>query len=261
MENLTTKVTEEDLNNGLNDKFGVVYSRDGKRLLKCEKRGIVDYEVKKGTEIICDSAFDWDRTLETISLPDSVVSIGKNAFANCDSLQQVNLSKNLVTIGDGAFCWCSSLKEMILPNSVVEIGNFSFKLCESMKRLVISNSVKIIGYETFSDCYSLQEIVIPNSVKRLELHAFYSCEELQQITIPNSVTYIGTEALGWCDLQQIVFEGIVKHIEDDAFDNNPIKRIIIPIETTKHFQKILPPNLCKKIYGVERTSDYKNDLP
>ena len=39
MDDLTTKVTEEDLNHGLNDKFGVVYSRDGKRLLKCEKNG------------------------------------------------------------------------------------------------------------------------------------------------------------------------------------------------------------------------------
>ncbi len=246
MEELTTEVTEEDLNNGLNDKFGVVYSRDGKRLLKCEKKGIVNYEIKTGTEIICDSAFECDPTLETITLPDTVVSIGKNAFANCDSLQHVKLSQNLVTIGDCAFCWCSSLKEMVLPNSVVEIGDCTFKLCESMKQLVISNSVKTIGFETFSDCYSLQEIVIPNSVKRLELHAFYSCEDLQQITIPNSVTYIGTEALGHCDLQQIVFEGTVENIEDDAFDENHIKRIIIPNGTIKHFQKILPPNLCKK---------------
>ena len=57
MEHVTTSITNEDIFNGINDEYDILYSRDGKRLLKCQNNYISSYKVKDGAEIICDGAF------------------------------------------------------------------------------------------------------------------------------------------------------------------------------------------------------------
>lgn len=83
----TTTVTDEDLENATTDKYGEKYSPDGKRLLQGADIGT--YEIKAGTEVICDSAFRGCTSLEQINIPDSVTSIGNRAFRGCISLEQI----------------------------------------------------------------------------------------------------------------------------------------------------------------------------
>lgn len=73
---LSTDVTDKEVENGIQDEFGVVYSKDGMRLLKCKSANLIDYEIKNGTKVICDSAFQWYNSLQQVIIPDSVTSIG-----------------------------------------------------------------------------------------------------------------------------------------------------------------------------------------
>ena len=85
---LSTEVTEEDLANAVEDEFGVKYSKDGLRLLKSNKY-IRNYVVKAGTRVICDRAFLGCSGLTSVTIPNSVTSIGDRAFAECKYIENV----------------------------------------------------------------------------------------------------------------------------------------------------------------------------
>ena len=87
-----TTVTDEEIENGLMDDSGGIYSPDGKRLLQMSLFGInskSSYTVKDGTEVICDDAFMGCISLKSIVLPKSVTSIGYEAFFGCISLRRI----------------------------------------------------------------------------------------------------------------------------------------------------------------------------
>ena len=86
--NIDTFVSAKDLANAVEDEFGVKYSKYGLRLLKSNKN-ITNYVVKSGTRVICDSAFKGCRSLTSVTIPNSVTSIGVWAFSNCSSLQSI----------------------------------------------------------------------------------------------------------------------------------------------------------------------------
>ena len=89
-EELSTKVTQEDLENAIADEHGVRYSPDGKRLLE-GKQDLNEYQVRPGTKVICDGAFMNCSSLRAITLPDSVTHIGDSAFEMCKFLRAITL--------------------------------------------------------------------------------------------------------------------------------------------------------------------------
>ena len=79
-ENLSTKATQEDLANGIKDEYGVIYSKDDKRLLESTNIDLEAYKIKEGCKVICDNAFSEHETLWAIKVPNSVTEIGESAF-------------------------------------------------------------------------------------------------------------------------------------------------------------------------------------
>ena len=105
---LSTKVTKEDLENAVEDEFGVKYSKDWKRLLKAPRNMSGKYSIRKGVKVIGYVAFGGCKFLTNINIPNSVTTIGDRAFAFCDSLTSINIPNSVTTIGDSAFWDCSS---------------------------------------------------------------------------------------------------------------------------------------------------------
>ena len=235
---LSTEATEEDFKYAIEDKFGVKYSRDGKKLLRAsyslfwEK----EYVVREGTEVICDCAFFCCESLQSITIPNSVKSIGNRAFYECKSLQSITIPNSVTSIGKEAFSCCESLQSITIPNSVKSIGNYAFRNCESLQSVTIPNSVTKIGNEAFWGCDSLQSVTIPNSVTSIGNKAFNDCKSLQSITIPNSVKSIGDGAFRECDsLQSITIPNSVTSIGEGAFS------------TCVSLQSVTIPNSVKSI--------------
>ena len=102
----STEVTKEDLENAVEDEFGVKYSKDWKKLLDAPHGLKGEYSIRKGVKVIGNSAFWLCSSLTNINIPNSVTTIGESAFGGCESLTNINIPNSVTTIGDEAFCWC-----------------------------------------------------------------------------------------------------------------------------------------------------------
>ena len=194
----STEVTKEDLENAVKDKFGVLYSKDWKRLLRTPESLSGKYSIRKGVKVIGNVAFWGCKSLTNINIPNSVTTIGDSAFVGCESLTNINIPNSVPTIGEQAFLGCESLVNINIPNSVTTIGDSAFAFCDSLTSINIPNSVTTIGKFAFSDCDSLVNINIPNSVTTIGEYAFDGCKSLVNINIPNSITTIGEYAFDGC---------------------------------------------------------------
>ena len=130
IEIISTEVTEEDEKDAWTDEFGVKYSKDVKKLLRCTNDDLQNYTIRQGTRSICNGAFAGDLyhrpSLQSITIPDSVTSIGDSAFYGCSSLQSVTIPDSVTSIGGSAFERCSSLQSVTIPDSVTSIGGSAF---------------------------------------------------------------------------------------------------------------------------------------
>ena len=214
----STEVTKEDLENAVEDEFGVKYSKDWKRLLKAPESLSGKYSIRKGVKVIGNRAFNLCRSLTNINIPNSVTTIGEQAFWGCDSLTNINIPNSVTMIGDSAFWGCKSFTNINIPNSVTTIGDSAFAFCDSLTSINIPNSVTMIGDSAFWYCEFLTNINIPNSVTTIGEQAFGFCDSLVNINIPNSVTTIGKYAFASCkSLTNINIPNSVTTIEDRAF--------------------------------------------
>ena len=183
IEIINTEVTEEDKKDAWTDKFGVKYSKDGKKLIECTDDNLTNYTIRQGTRCIGYKAFYYCSSLQSVSIPKSVTSIGDDAFHDCSSLQSVTIPDSVKSIGRSVFRACISLQSVSIPKSVTSIGYRAFYYCPSLQSVTIPDSVTSIGDDAFNDCKSLQSVTIPDSVTSIGDWAFDDCSSLQSIII------------------------------------------------------------------------------
>jgi len=182
------------------------YASEGGILYNKEKTMLIAFPSASGTVTIPNSvisigdrAFFNSTRLTGITIPNSVMSIGDNAFAYCTGLTSLTIPNSITSIGDWAFSFCDSLTSITIPYSITSISDRAFSGCTGLTSITIPNSVTSIGDSAFSSCTSLTSITISNSVTSIGDSAFSGCSGLTSITIPNSVTSIGTQAFSFCN--------------------------------------------------------------
>lgn len=132
------------------------------------------------TEIHSDSP-RWKNHTKVV-IPDSVVRIGKGAFAGWHKIETIKIPDTVTTIGDNAFSSCARLKNIVIPNGVTIIGEEAFHSCQSLRSIVIPDSVTNIGERAFNFCYELKNVHIPASVTSIDGNIFWACHKALTIT-------------------------------------------------------------------------------
>ncbi len=169
-------------------------------------------------------------TRTSYTIPDSVTTIGSEAFANCDSLTSVTIPDSVTRIRGYEFYSCTSLTSVTIPDSVTSIGYYAFSGCASLTSVTIPDSVTTIGNGAFWGCTSLTSVTIPDSVTTIGDYAFCNCERLTSVTIGNSVTTIGKYAFYVCySLTDVYYTGTEAQWKKIAIDsyNDPLKNATI----------------------------------
>jgi hypothetical protein len=155
-----------------------------------------------------NSAFEECYSLTSVTMSNSVTYIGNSAFWHCTSLTNITIPNSVTNIDQYAFDGCSSLTNVSIPNSVTNIGMNAFYDCSSLTNVTIGNGVTNIGEEVFGVCSSLTSVTIGKGVTSIGLLAFYDCLSLTNVTIPNNVTSIDQNAFEGCvSLEGVYFQG------------------------------------------------------
>ncbi|MCF0114233.1 MAG: leucine-rich repeat domain-containing protein, partial [Erysipelotrichaceae bacterium] len=211
---LSTEVANDDLAESWTDEYGVKYSKDGKRLLKCDNRQINRYVVKSGTKVICKDAFKGCDLLREIELPCSLTSIGDKAFTTC-GLQSLVIPNSVTNIGEEAFHGCK-FKELDIPSSVINIGDGAFVHCDLQ--------LTIHGNRFIEDGVCLIDAT------KQRLISFFKTG-IKYYVVPDGVTAIGD--LTFCDpIECVKIPASVKTISQDAFYYSNVICIILPHANT-----------------------------
>ena len=146
--------------------------------------------------------------LTSVTIPNSVRSIGYMAFYRCTGLKKVHFGNSVSLIDSYAFAQCESLESVTLPKSVTTLKDNAFKGCISLKTAILPSALTQISGDVFSDCSSLVEVNIPPRVRSIGIRAFYKCSNLRYIALPDSLTQIGQSAFQYCTAIEDIYSMI-----------------------------------------------------
>ena len=184
-----------------------------------------------------------DNYLQSVSLPDTITSIGENSFWGCTNLNDFVLPKNITSIGNRAFHSCDRLTSISFPKTVQYIGEGVLGYCNSLQKIYVDSGnlhytssdgvlytkdkKTLIAFPAKKDAVSY---TIPAGVTRIGEAAFADCDKLEIIDVPATVSSIGNNAFSYCySLNEMVIPVGVKKIEDSTFwDCTSLQTVVIP---------------------------------
>ena len=208
----------------------------------CEDEDIIIPSTYKALPVarIGDRAFDYCKSIHSITLPDTITYIGDYAFSNCTELTNITLTESVISIGHFAFEDCSKLKHSRFENglylgtatnpyyAITDVSGY-----RDFASFTIHTDTRLITNSVFFGCYQLTQITIPNSVKSIDTYAFSSCTNLTGITIPDSVTHIGKNAFSGSSLAGIDIPDSVTSLGEKAFYGcRALTSIVVPDSVT-----------------------------
>lgn len=183
------------------------------------------------TNTSIDGTYGPYRGLTSVTIPNSVTTIGDEAFRLCIGLTSVTIGNGVTCIGKEAFSGCKGLTSFIIPENVISIGESALSSCTGLTSIKIPNSVTSIGNYSFSNCESLTSVCIGNGVRNIGNMAFWVCNRLTKVIV--------TDIAAWCNIS----------FSDDMANPLHVARHLYSDETTEITNLVIP-------NGVTSISNY-----
>ena len=171
-------------NTAYQSKDGVLFSKDGTTLMIYPAAKVGSYTMPAGTVRTADYAFAEARQLTAITWTDGFQTIGGYTFSGCTSLTTPVLPESLTSIGENAFELCGAFSgTLLIPKNVISIGRYAFYQDTGLSGIEIAAESQLsrIGYGTFAYC-GIQSFTVPRSVSTMGQEVFTGCENLRTIT-------------------------------------------------------------------------------
>lgn len=158
-------------------------------------------QIKKivfGSGITSVAGVDRLPALESVVLPDTLVSVGAYAFQRCGALKSINIPSSVETFGNRAFTFCGSLEKITVAEGSKNYGSYKNTLVDTLNGRVVlgcknsvlpkDNSVGEILPYAFAGCSGLNKITVPQNISKIGEYAFADCASLEAFTVPGSLS-------------------------------------------------------------------------
>jgi hypothetical protein len=205
---------------GRNDGGGEEKRNAAPKLMARTATEITEEDLYEVTEIGPYAFYNWS-SLQTITIPKSVKSIGRYAFGNCtaltggvvipegaavdtnylfykcSALQSITFPNGITSIAPWACYQCSKLESVNIPEGVTEIGEYAFEYCGSGQgglKVSLPSTLKIIGKYAFDGRGIYVDFEFADNLTTIGDRAFYNACLPENVTLPSSITYLGTNA-------------------------------------------------------------------
>lgn len=232
-------------------------------------------------------AFNENKELTSVTIPNSVTHISSRAFRKCTKLKSITIPKSVTKIDGSILDSCINITSIIVDknNKIYDSRNNcnaiihteTNELIQGCKNTTIPNTVTRIGDNAFYGMTTLKSIDIPNSVTTIATFAFWNCKGLTSLTIPNSVIYIGDFAFMMCEnLKSVTLSQSLKSLQYYIFyECKSLTSITIPASVEScdvaafcgcdnlkniFFQSTTPPLMTETIHTIYELDNWgQND--
>ena len=151
-----------------------------------------------------------------VEFPTSITEIPARAFYACVNLNEVFIPNSVTSIGRNAFNK-AALTRIVIPNSVTTIGDSAFSNCQKLTEIIMPDSVTYVGYNAFDNC-NIAKLVVAEGSQNVTKEMLVGEETLLEVVIPGSVSIIEKNAFDDCSNQiSIEFKGDAPAMNEKAF--------------------------------------------
>ena len=187
---------------------------------------------------IAVNAFE-SSNITSVTLPNSIKTIGKRAFANCKQLQSAEIPEGVSGLSEEMFSGCISLKNISLPTTISSLSKKAFYNCSSLESIEMPKVRQIYGY-AFYGCSSLNSLYMPNVIS-FDEYSFCKCSSLTILKLPQELSHIGNCVFMDCTSLSKVYIGCTSRqvsIYNKVFDNIAQNATLYaPLEHLAYYQK------------------------
>jgi len=212
---------------------GVLYNKEKTAVVCYPKSLSGEYVIPDTVTSIEKAAFENCNKLTKVTIGSGVETVNPYAFNKCNSLATV-VFKNSDTVNkkicERAFYYCGSLTEVDFGNAVTSIGDYAFTVCSKIKSLEFPDSLTSIGQFAFSPYTdgtggtykesNLESVKFGTGLKTIGNYAFYDDRKISKLEFTDKLTSIGSYAFYNCgNLQSIAIPDNVTKIDNNTFEN------------------------------------------
>ncbi len=158
----------------------------------------------------------------SISIPESVKSIGEEAFWDCEDLKSIIIPSGVTVIDRYAFSGCTSLESITIPSGITIVGDYAFDGCSALKYNEYENAY-YLGNDTNPYLVLMKakegeitSCIVNSNTKVIYQSAFEGCSTLENITIPSGITCVGSDVFVGCTSLSYKEEGNAYYLGNDA---------------------------------------------
>ncbi len=209
--------------------------------------GIVSVTVSDSVKTVGKEAFYGCANLKSIKFGNEVVTVGELSFADCPVLETVDFGDKLKSIEDYAFSQCVSLSSVVFPSSLESIGECAFVGCENLKKAGLNEGLKTIADCAFGGCKSLKEFIMPESLTSIGWGVIMfeagsvgfvppsdSSNKLTKIVISDNITEIPDFAFSKSNISSVHIGKKVRTVRYSSFYGcGLLESVVIPVSVMR----------------------------